>query len=330
MINHELLREQKYQRVLRWLRDQAPRGAKVKHLNEMLLRYVFNLSASDKDDPVFITTSVVAQQQFHKDILSFGLGDDARAVYLTTELVKRFKQCAREMAVAQLPLDDKVTRGIQQGKAYLLYGGRKLPDLRDLGRVDAAAAFALQLRYNYLQLNNHGLARLYTDSPTDATEAFAHPFNRYYQRYCSFFPDLERRFGSLGSFFQQTSFSTPTVQLNPPFDQTLMARAFEHVYQLLESGATNRFVFTVPNWSDFPELERLQTSEWTRSVVRYAKGDLLFIDHASGCEIAPCPIVEVTLSGTWDTPCPILGVKGGLVLIDDVSGKQDALCPIVG
>ena len=263
----------------------------------MLLRYLFNLSAKATDDPVFITTpSSIADRQFKHDVEYFKIGDAKQASFLMEGLTSMFKKNASEMKSVKPPDDKPVVRKMEGGKAYLYYGTRKFRDVRDLGLQDPQVAFALNLRYGYLDLSNHGLARVYDGSKEAATEGFANPFNRYFTQYCSFFPDLEVRFGSKGSFFDQQSFSTPVVQINPPFDQSVMARSFEHVYKLLAGGATNTFIFTIPDWDDFPELAKLENSKWTKTIVGFDKGELEFIDHMTGQKIFPCGIVEITLS----------------------------------
>jgi hypothetical protein len=297
LIERELLREQKYQEIYAWLAKKTPRGTKGKNLSHMLLRYVFNLSAKAMDDPVFITTpSVGADRQFKKDVATFKLGDSKHALFLAEGVSAAFRKAASEVKSAKLPVDKTVVRKIENDKAYLYYGARKFRDTRELGLQDLQAAFALQLRYAYLDLSNHGLARVYDGPKEAATEGFANPFNRYYDSYCSFFPDLEARFGSKGSFFDQQSFSTPVVQINPPFDEQLISTAAEHVYKLLTAGATNSFVFTVPNWTDFPALVRLENSKWTKNIIEYEKGELEFIDHMTGQQFSPCSILEITLS----------------------------------
>ena len=137
---------------------------------------------------------------------------------------------------------------------------------------------------------------MYDGSRDQATEGFANPFNRYFDSYHSFFPDLETVFGSKGNFFDQKSFSTPVVQINPPFDETVISNCAEKVYKLLSEGATNTFVFTLPFWSDMSSLIKLENSKWTKSIVEYGKGDLEFVDHMTGQKIFPCVIVEITLS----------------------------------
>ena len=300
LIERELLREQKYKAMYEWLVKKAPRGTKHKNLSHMLLRYLFNLSAKPTDDPVFITTpSVAGDRQFKYDVEYFKIGDAKQAAFLTEGLTAAFKKAASEVKLAKLPTDKEVVRKVEGDKAWLYYGTRKFRDTRDLGLQDAQTAFALHIRYSYLDLSNHGLARVYDADKDSATEGFANPFNRYFNNYCSFFPDLEVRFGSKGSFFDQQSFSTPVVQINPPFDVTVMSRAFEHVYKLLAAGATNVFTLTIPDWDDFPELAKLENSKWTHGrIVAYEKGELEFIDHMTGQKFSPCGIVEITLSNT--------------------------------
>jgi hypothetical protein len=286
MLERELLREREYKGVLQWLMNRT-RAPKFKNVRMMVLRYRFNLRPGPDDDPVFSTTPrTEADRQFMADCQYF------HYPAVLEEFRARWTRAALAVTAAQVPVDGEVL--LQDG--MLTYKGRKLPELSGLGSIHPAAAFALQLRYTYMQLENQGAARFYTDDKDSHTEGFASAINHYYHAYCSVFPDLERHFGSLGSFFDQSSFATPRVYVNPPFDQTLMGEAFTRVQELLAGGATNTFIFTVPDWKDFPELAAAEQSCYRQQVTRYPKGTLLFQNHLTGEKLYPCDIVEVVMA----------------------------------
>ena len=81
-------------------------------------------------------------------------------------------------------------------------------------------------------------------------EGFASPFNSQIMRidkpglhYCSLM-EIDKKFGSLGDFFDQ-DFSNKFVVVNPPFIESVLKRAAEKC--LSEKG---KFVFYGPNWTD--------------------------------------------------------------------------------
>lgn len=67
-----------------------------------------------------------------------------------------------------------------------------------------------------------------------AFECFASPLNARYPRFCSMFPDTDRPFGSLGSFFAFRP-AAGSFEANPPFDKALVKRMAAHMFQLLDT-----------------------------------------------------------------------------------------------
>jgi hypothetical protein len=262
----------------------------------MVLRYRFNLTARPEDDPVFVTNpSATADAQFLKDCEYFKLQN--KPLLLLEGVQNLFAKSAEDAAIAKLAVDKPVV--VKGG--FLSYGTRRFKDVAGLGSINATNAFALHVRYEYLKLDNHGLARIYKGDKSSATEGFASAFNHYFSEYCSAFPDLEAVFGSKGSFFEQVKFDTPVVFINPPFDESVLSSAFERVYKLLAEGATNTFVFTVPGWEDYQPLIKLENSKWTHNIRDFPKGDLKFLDHMTGKTITPCDIVQVVLGNDEET-----------------------------
>jgi len=259
----------------------------------MLLRYRFNLRAAANDDPVFVTTTnAAAEAQFLKDCVYFRLRD--KPATLLAKVQSRIKEAARSILAADISPDAEVTmRG-----DYLHYKQLRFRDINELGKIDPVAAIALHIRYGYLHLDNHGLARVYEGEKDTAAEGFASAFNSYFSSYYSLFPDLEAPFGSRGSFFDAECFDAPIVQVNPPFDEELIDSVVERVFQLIDAGATNTFIVTLPLWNDVQGLVQLRASQWTRAIREYDKGKLPFVDAMTGKTIYPCKIVEVTLSNS--------------------------------
>ncbi len=91
-------------------------------------------------------------------------------------------------------------------------------------------------------------------------ECFASPFNSRYSRYCSAYPDTDRPFGSLGSFF---NFDFKSIQgggcfqANPPFASDFILSMCNRMETLLRdyghenaSDVPFMFVVFVPAWQD--------------------------------------------------------------------------------
>jgi len=86
-------------------------------------------------------------------------------------------------------------------------------------------------------------------------ELFGSCINRYYDKYCSLFYDIEKYFGSLGSF----DTIKPIKGLyfaNPPFDDMMMANmARKLVDALEETREALGFIVTVPVWDRAMQLK---------------------------------------------------------------------------
>jgi len=116
-------------------------------------------------------------------------------------------------------------------------------------------------------------------------ECFASPLNCRYERFCSAFPDIESRFGSLGSFFDDNAFNPweGSFEANPPFvPETMIAMGakLEHLLGDKRRGPLS-FLVVVPAWGagiDF--VKNLESSSHVRAASRVKASDHAFCDGA--------------------------------------------------
>lgn len=181
----------------------------------------------------------------------------------------------------------------------------RIPDVNSLGRKypgELAAIVVLHIRYLYLGMKNLALCTDYRSrklSPKDGAEAFASAFNHYFDTYWSAFPDLERRFGSRGSFFNEQNWSqNVTLYVNPPFDETLCDRMVTKIVESEWIGPTQNIEFTLPNWPDFRALERLKKMDGVMETRIIEKSATCFIDPIDNRkEVCPCDIIIIETRG---------------------------------
>lgn len=101
------------------------------------------------------------------------------------------------------------------------------------------------------------------------TELFASPINSSLPRYFSMFRE-DQHFGSLGNLFHSGSaqFAEGCYQVNPPFLEIVFSSAAQLMIRSLaaakEAGRQLAFVYFMPNWSDCPAYDLLNTSEFKR------------------------------------------------------------------
>jgi hypothetical protein len=137
-------------------------------------------------------------------------------------------------------------------------------------------------------------------------ECFASPFNCRYRNYCSAFSDLETRFGSVGSFFDDDAFfpRQGSFEANPPFVPEIMSAMNEKLQRILmQSTITTTheptrhnndlqqqrrpdlplsFLVVVPIWGSvgISHVQELESSIFVRAKARVAAADHSFCDGA--------------------------------------------------
>lgn len=131
------------------------------------------------------------------------------------------------------------------------------PSIRELDAI-----FAVVLRYNTLvgpQTQGAGFQAALSGECFDSLlldfgcrmECFASPLNSRYRNFCSAFPETDRPFGSLGSFFDFFP-ERGSYEANPPFVDSVIYKMAQHMRILLEKASAARealqFVVIIPAW----------------------------------------------------------------------------------
>jgi len=326
IIERELIREKLYNDILLslknymgpFLKNQRPNNKwSDKEFNHLLLRFLLNkiITKTDNDDPIFIyNTSKFAENQLIMDNNYSGL--NFNPTQLMSLLDNLFKSAYDTLQQTNI-LDDDIPT-LSNNK--IIYKNIEYDDIAKLAENNPeyiSYALALNIRYKYIHLESHGLARQYElmgFNQEDACEGFASAFNHYFNTYCSAFPDLERPFGSIGSFFNQKldTWNKYIVFVNPPFDQNLMDVVFDKIIHFLKDADDRRsqsnedttsklmpydhhYILTVPNWPDWKGLYDFKMNKWMYMAGIYLKGALPFINHmdTSDKPIYPSDIAEL-------------------------------------
>lgn len=92
-------------------------------------------------------------------------------------------------------------------------------------------------------------------------ECFGSVFNRYYTHYCSMFYDLERDFGSCGSFMA-LHIDAGYYMANPPYDENLLNKMYACVKQALRGNVV--ILMSIPLWTDYELEGRIDTEHLYR------------------------------------------------------------------
>jgi hypothetical protein len=174
------------------------------------------------------------------------------------------------------------------------------------GKVDEYL-WAIVFRYQLLGSNNHQLAVLpnimesMTKDYNLNFECFASSINSTYPRYCSIYYDLEKYFGSVGSFFNIVPIKG-TFGFNPPYQKDIIELGINKLLKFLNSSQPLTFIITIPIWDnigrnymkehynndlekqnidygDFPIVNKVKESQYFKGLRMISKEKFTYVDH---------------------------------------------------
>ena len=220
IIETELYRKTLYNDIIDKVSHKLNKFLESKEIQHFLLRYIFNkiIERTLEDDPFFIPKySEICYLQVEKDLEFKNIKIDNMNTKEFVEYIDSLLENAlnnlHNAIKNNIIEDDKFITFNKQTNSFI-YNNKTYKNISNLGNINNqhlhCYCIALNIRYSYLHLSTHGLARDYHKmgySKTDGFEIFASSFNHYFDFYHSAFPDLEKQFGSLGSFFESVDSS---------------------------------------------------------------------------------------------------------------------------
>jgi hypothetical protein len=168
--------------------------------------------------------------------------------------------------------------------------------------------WAILFRYQLLGSNNHQLAvlpdvmhKMNSDYNLNF-ECFASAINNTFNHFCSIYYDIERYFGSVGSFFNLIPIKG-TFGFNPPYQKDVIDMGIIRLFNFLKNSKESlTFIITIPIWDlegryvmkqeynnelekqnidygEFPIIGMIKESEYFRSIRMIPKEKFTYIDH---------------------------------------------------
>jgi hypothetical protein len=168
--------------------------------------------------------------------------------------------------------------------------------------------WAILFRYQLLGSNNHQLAvlpNIMKSMQSDyglAYECFASAINNTFNNFCSVYYDLERYFGSNGSFFYLQPIKG-TFGFNPPYQKDVIEVGVNRLFDFLkQTNESLTFIITIPIWDiegrtimkekynnelekqnidygEFDIIYKIKNSEYFKGLRMIAKEEFTYIDH---------------------------------------------------
>ena len=204
--------------------------------------------------------------------------ENAKSDTNTKNKTKKVKESEKKISIKELPIvllhmgehtDQKLS--ITQTAFDNLYKKWRSNNPRIPTRKFLNEVFCLLIRYTALEAWGYQAAltpEVFTCLNTHFdvnTECFASALNHHYPYYYSMFPDLERNFGSGGSFFDSTSFNPDegSFEANPPFVQVFMLEMLFKMHRLLsKASGPLSFAIIVPVWKEEESWVALNSSPY--------------------------------------------------------------------
>ena len=166
--------------------------------------------------------------------------------------------------------------------------------------------FIIIFRYQLLGSNNHQLGvlpnvleKIKSDFDIEI-ECFASGINAETGIFCSIYYDIEKYFGSVGSFFN-IELVKGIYTFNPPYQKDIITNSILRILQFLETGEKLGFIITIPIWDnegkkkmkekdmennndkinyeDFKIMDTIKKSKYFYGLRMISKNDFTYLDH---------------------------------------------------
>lgn len=154
--------------------------------------------------------------------------------------------------------------------------------------------FCLLLRYETFMGNSHQFAMetkfkdVLRDEYGINFECFASSINVYYDKYCSLFYDIEKDFGSYGSFYLM-KYERGFFIANPPYESEMLKLMVEKfIASCKESKEPLSISFGLPNWGKydiFEAMEITKKSPYTKFIRCMKDGEVWWYDRLNNIRV---------------------------------------------
>jgi hypothetical protein len=100
----------------------------------------------------------------------------------------------------------------------------------------------------------------------EVVECFADPFNCYLEKYYSPFPDVDKPFGSIGSFFDNPPTSGIAIA-HPPTEKYFLLEATKTIFSTIHESKNNViFIVGLPVWKEYMKTDAIKLVETYPSI----------------------------------------------------------------
>ena len=135
--------------------------------------------------------------------------------------------------------------------------------------------FLILFRYQIIGSNNNQLAilpKIINKMKNDFKikfECFASSINSETENYCSLYYDIEKYFGSVGSFFN-IEIIEGIYTFNPPYQKDIIERGIKRLFNFLENNNKLTFIITIPIWdNEGKKIMKFKNKQNNNDLIKY-------------------------------------------------------------
>ena len=225
--------------------------------------------------------------------------------------VEKVNNLPKDNSNDQVKLENKkpITQHILKYKDDII----KIPNwlFKKLNCTDPNLLYVLMRRYTtFIKMTSSGMQlavepELYNvlrEKYNVTLEGFGSPINHFLDKFGSIFYDIDKHFGSVGSFFA-TKYITENATVNPPYQEEIIENSFDKIQRSLEKNPNLIIFWTVPVWEDAAGLMKANESEFLIKRYLLDTNFKMFmsytIDSEKPTKVCPCGNYIYVFSGGY-------------------------------
>ena len=216
----------------------------------------------DNKYDIHVTKEIIIQERNSKKILFYKF-----ILHITNTIIKNKTYCNKLYNIINniiLPINEYNNMKSKYTQNYT--NNQKMDNI----------IWIILFRYQLLSSNNNQLAvlpNILENMKIDyklSFECFASAINSTMPNYCSIYYDVEKYFGSIGSFFNMIP-TKGTYSFNPPYQHDIINNGIEKIIKYLDNTIDElTFIITIPIW-DIEGKEYMATNltENNNNIIKY-------------------------------------------------------------
>ena len=230
---------------------------------------------TDNNHNINVTKEIIKQERNSKDILFYKF-----VLNTPTQVAKKNDPFFQDSSISYNIISNKLNNIInniilpinEYNNMKIKYNQLQEPNTYTMDYI----IWIILFRYQLLSSNNNQLAvmeNILDNMKTDfglSFECFASAINSTLPNFCSIYYDVERYFGSIGSYFNMIPIKG-TYSFNPPYQYDIINNGIERMINHLDNTTDElTFIITIPIWDiEGKEYMANNMTENNNNIIKY-------------------------------------------------------------